>query len=114
MKNTEEKINKTFEEIIEEIKEFDDVKQTGEFCLLITTKTDAASKNENKKNVQATKYFAEIDVNIRTKVINYNLYKEDIDMHFSPDFLPKLIYIKGNEILADLPVYNYSILNNIE
>lgn len=96
-------------DLIEEIRK---TKNTDEYCLFITN--DVENFENNKKNVKATKYFAEIDENIVTRVVNYNLYKEDVDKYFELKFLPKLLYIKGNEILADLPVYNYSILNSIE
>lgn len=96
-------------ELIEEIKT---KANTDEYCLFITNNVN--DFENNKKNVEATKYFAEIKKDIVTRVVNYSLYKEDVDKYFDLKFLPKLLYIKGNEILADLPVYNYSILNNIE
>lgn len=96
-------------DLIEEIKK---TKNTDEYCLFITSNIE--DFENNKKNVKATKYFAEIDENIVTRVVNYDLYKEDVDKYFEIKYLPKLLYIKGNEILADLPVYNYSILNGIE
>lgn len=96
-------------ELIEEIKT---KANTDEYCLFITNNVN--DFENNKKNVEATKYFAEIKKDIVTRVVNYSIYKEDVDKYFDLKFLPKLLYIKGNEILADLPVYNYSILNNIE
>lgn len=100
------KNKKSLSNIIDEIR---DQNKTDEFCLFITKDVD--NFDLNKQNVQATKYFAELDENIVTRVINYNLYKEDINKYLKIKYLPNLLYIKGDEILADLPVYNYSILD---
>lgn len=99
-------MKKNLLDLIEEIKKSH---KTDEYCLFITN--DVNNFESNKKNVQSTKYFAELDEKIVTRVVNYELYKNDIDKYFKIKYLPNLLYIKGNEILADLPVYNYSILN---
>lgn len=100
-------MKKSLINLIDEIKKDN---KTDEYCLFITN--DVENYELNKKNVKATKYFAEIDDSIVTRVVNYKNYKEDIDKYFKIKYLPNLLYIKGNEILADLPVYNYSVLNN--
>lgn len=99
------------ESLLDLINEIKRIKNTDEYCLFITN--DLSDNEANKRNVKATKYFAEIDDNIATKIVKYDKYKKDIDEFLKIEYIPKLIYIKGNEILADLPVYNYSILSSM-
>ncbi len=103
-----EKKEPTLLEVIEKMKE---EKKSKEYCLYIV-KNELSKEDfkSHQKNVKATKYFADIDSNIPTKVISYEKYKNEIDEYFNIEFLPKLLYINDFEILASLPVFNFAIL----
>lgn len=103
-----EKKEQTLLEVIEKMKVEKDSK---EYCLYITkSEINKEDFKSHQKNVKATKYFADINEQIPTKVVAYEKYKEEIDEYFNLDFLPKLLYINDFEILASLPVFNFSIL----
>lgn len=98
----------TLLEVIEKMKI---EKNSKEYCLYIVK--GEISKQDFKKhqnNVKATKYFSDVSEDIPTKIINYDKYKQEIDEYFNLEFLPKLLYINDFEILASLPVFDFSIL----
>ena len=113
----------TLLEVIEKMKI---EKNSKEYCLYIVK--GEISKQDFKKhqnNVKATKYFSDVSEDIpyknyKNKMNNdledeeninlYNKEKNEIDEYFNLEFLPKLLYINDFEILASLPVFDFSIL----
>lgn len=84
------------------------MKEHSEYIIVIVNDI-----NENLFfNAIQTLYFAEINKKLPIFLLNYNIYKDDINKYFEIKVLPNLMYIRGNEILANLPVFDYTILSN--
>ena len=84
------------------------MKEHSEYIIVIVNDI-----NENLFfNAIQTLYFAEINKKLPIFLLNYNIYKDDINKYFEIKVLPNLMYIRGNEILANLPIFDYTILPN--
>lgn len=86
------------------------MKEHSEYIIVIVNDI-----NENLFfNAIQTLYFAEINKKLPIFLLDYNIYKDHINKYLKIKVLPNLMYIRGNEILADLPIYDFTILSKLE